>query len=105
MISLQSPQELLSGNRTKIMSLKSIHFYFDYISPYSYFAWRKLPLLAKKYKRQIEAHPVVFGKLLDKWGQLGPAEIPPKRIGSISIVLDMLLLTDLNIIRQKKTSL
>ena len=61
------------------MNLKLIHFYFDYISPYSYFAWRKLPFLAKKYKRQIEAHPVVFGKLLDKCGQLGPAEIPPKR--------------------------
>ena len=56
-----------------------IHFYFDFISPYSYFAWRKLPTLAKKYNREIEAHPVVFGKLLDKWGQLGPAEIPPKR--------------------------
>ena len=56
-----------------------IHFYFDFISPYAYFAWRKLPTLAKKYNREIEAHPVVFGKLLDKWGQLGPAEIPPKR--------------------------
>ena len=55
-----------------------IHFYFDFISPYAYFAWRKLPALAKKYNREIEAHPVVFGKLLDKWGQLGPAEIPPK---------------------------
>jgi 2-hydroxychromene-2-carboxylate isomerase len=56
-----------------------IHFYFDFISPYSYFAWRRLPILAKKYNREIEAHPIVFGKLLDKWGQLGPAEIPPKR--------------------------
>jgi 2-hydroxychromene-2-carboxylate isomerase len=56
-----------------------IHFYFDFISPYAYFAWRKLPALAEKYNREIEAHPVVFGKLLDKWGQLGPAEIPPKR--------------------------
>ena len=56
-----------------------IHFYFDFISPYAYFAWRNLPILAKKYNREIEAHPVVFGKLLDHWGQLGPAEIPPKR--------------------------
>ena len=59
------------------MSAK-IYFYFDFISPYSYFAWRKLPALAKKYNREIEACPIVFGKLLDKWGQLGPAEIPPK---------------------------
>ena len=55
-----------------------IYFYFDFISPYSYFAWRKLPALAKKYNREIEARPIVFGKILDKWGQLGPAEIPPK---------------------------
>ncbi len=61
------------------MTLQTIHFYFDYISPYAYFAWRQLPSLANKYNRQIAAHPVVFGKLLDKWGQLGPAEIPPKR--------------------------
>ena len=61
------------------MLSKSLHFYFDYISPYAYFAWRKLPYLAKKYDCIIELHPVVFGKLLDKWGQLGPAEIEPKR--------------------------
>ena len=60
------------------MTLK-IHFYFDFISPYAYFAWRKLPAIAEKYNREIEAHPIVFGKLLDKWGQLGPAEIPPKQ--------------------------
>jgi 2-hydroxychromene-2-carboxylate isomerase len=69
--------QLLSGIK-EVMASK-IHFYFDFISPYAYFAWRKLPTLAKKYNREIEAHPVVFGKLLDKWGQLGPAEIPPKR--------------------------
>ena len=56
-----------------------IHFYFEYLSPYAYFAWRQLPALARQYDCQIEAHPVVFGKLLDKWGQLGPAEIPPKQ--------------------------
>ena len=31
------------------MTLKVIHFYFDYISPYAYFAWRRLPTLANKY--------------------------------------------------------
>ena len=61
------------------MATKPIHFYFDYISPFAYFAWRQLPSIAEKYNRRIEAHPVVFGKLLDHWGQLGPAEIAPKR--------------------------
>ena len=58
---------------------KIIHFYYDFISPFAFFAWLKLPLLANKYNYKIECHPVVFGKLLDKWGQLGPAEIPSKR--------------------------
>ena len=61
------------------MVSKALHFYFDYISPYAFFAWKKIPYLAKKYDCIIELHPVVFGKLLDKWGQLGPAEIEPKR--------------------------
>ena len=61
------------------MSSNTIHFYFDYLSPYAYFAWRRLPALACQYDCEIDAHPVVFGKLLDKWGQLGPAEIPPKQ--------------------------
>ena len=76
-ISRVSRPQRLSGNK-EVMASK-IHFYFDFISPYAYFAWRQLPTLAKKYNREIEAHPVVFGKLLDRWGQLGPAEIPPKR--------------------------
>ena len=61
------------------MQPKSIDFYFDYISPFAHFAWRNVTSLAKRYDCQIHAHPVVFGKLLDKWGQLGPAEITPKR--------------------------
>ena len=61
------------------MQPKSIDFYFDYISPFAHFAWRNVASLAKRYECQIHAHPVVFGKLLDKWGQLGPAEITPKR--------------------------
>ena len=61
------------------MQPRSIDFYFDYISPFAHFAWRNVASLAKRYECQIHAHPVVFGKLLDKWGQLGPAEITPKR--------------------------
>ena len=61
------------------MQPKSIDFYFDYISPFAHFAWRNVTSLATRYDFQIHAHPVVFGKLLDKWGQLGPAEITPKR--------------------------
>ena len=61
------------------MKTRYLHFYFDYLSPYAYFAWRKLAKFCEDHDVELRFHPVVFGKLLDHWGQLGPAEIPPKR--------------------------
>lgn len=58
---------------------KSLDFYFDFISPYAYFAWPRVQQFCETHKLTLVAHPVVFGKLLDHWGQLGPAEMPPKR--------------------------
>ena len=57
----------------------TLDFYFDFISPFAFFAWQKLPRLCQKRTIALQIHPVVFGKLLDHWGQLGPAEIPPKQ--------------------------
>ena len=62
------------------MTTPDMDFYFDYLSPYAYFAWRKIQPLCQRYSVNLRPHPVVFGKLLDHWGQLGPAEIPPKKI-------------------------
>jgi len=61
------------------MKVTSLDFYFDYLSPFAFFAWRDIGQLCEKYQLELRAHPVVFGKLLDHWGQLGPAEIIPKR--------------------------
>lgn len=61
------------------MSKPILHFYFDYLSPYAYFAWFKVRELAKKRDLSLIFHPVVFGGLLNHWEQKGPAEIPPKR--------------------------
>ena len=61
------------------MTTPEVHFYFDYLSPYAYFAWRQLQPLCQRYCVDLRPHPVVFGKLLDHWGQLGPAEIDPKK--------------------------
>ncbi len=61
------------------MSNKELHFYFDYLSPYAYFGWINVTAFCEKNRLQLVPKPVVFGKLLDHWGQLGPAEIPPKR--------------------------
>jgi 2-hydroxychromene-2-carboxylate isomerase len=57
-----------------------IDFYFDFISPYAYFASRKIRAVAARYGASLTAHPVVFGALLGHHGQLGPAEIPAKRL-------------------------
>lgn len=56
-----------------------LDFYFDFLSPYAYFSWRRLRPLCDKFDAELYVHPVVFGKLLDHWGQRGPAEVPPKK--------------------------
>lgn len=61
------------------MKTRRLDFYFDYLSPYAYFAWRSISDFCEAHEIGLKIHPVVFGKLLDHWGQLGPAEIPPKR--------------------------
>ncbi|MEM7016014.1 MAG: 2-hydroxychromene-2-carboxylate isomerase [Pseudomonadota bacterium] len=60
------------------MSSKILHFHFDYISPFAYFASLKLPALCEKYSVELVYCPTVFAGLLNHWGQLGPAEIPGK---------------------------
>lgn len=52
-------------------------WYFDFISPFAYLQYAQLPGLSERL--EITPVPVVFGALLKHWGQLGPAEIPPKR--------------------------
>ncbi|MCB1049115.1 MAG: 2-hydroxychromene-2-carboxylate isomerase [Acidobacteria bacterium] len=59
--------------------MRELHFYFDFISPYAYFAWCQVGNFCQQHGLTLVAKPVVFGKLLDHWGQLGPAEVPPKR--------------------------
>lgn len=58
---------------------RTLHFYFDFISPFAYFAWQELPTFCEKHQLHFEAHPIVFGAVLDHCGQLGPAEIDSKR--------------------------
>jgi len=55
-----------------------LRFYFDYLSSNAYLAWVALPALAERFGRRIELVPVLFPKLLEAYGQLGPAEVPPK---------------------------
>lgn len=56
-----------------------IEFWFDFISPYAYLAWQRIHAVAEAHERELVYRPVLFAGLLNHWGQLGPAEIPPKR--------------------------
>jgi 2-hydroxychromene-2-carboxylate isomerase len=55
-----------------------LRFYFDYLSSNAYLGWIALPALAERFGRPIQPVPVVFAKLLEQYGQLGPAEVAPK---------------------------
>jgi 2-hydroxychromene-2-carboxylate isomerase len=59
--------------------MKQINFYFDVISPYAYLAFEKLPQALEGLSYSVQYRPVVFGAILAHFGQLGPAEITPKR--------------------------
>jgi 2-hydroxychromene-2-carboxylate isomerase len=60
--------------------VKSVDFYFDYLSPYAYLASVRVPEICMKHGARLRMRPVLFAGLLNHWGQLGPAEIPPKAV-------------------------
>lgn len=59
--------------------MKHITFYFDVISPYAYLAFEALPKALQGISHSVTYKPVLFGAILGHFGQLGPAEIEPKR--------------------------
>jgi 2-hydroxychromene-2-carboxylate isomerase len=59
--------------------MKQITFYLDFVSPYAYLAFEKLPQALMGLSYGVDYRPVLFAGLLKHHGQLGPAEIAPKR--------------------------
>ena len=59
--------------------MKHITFYFDFISPYAFLAFEKLPEVLKGISYSVTYKPLLFAGLLKHHGQLGPAEIAGKR--------------------------
>ena len=57
--------------------MRTIGWYFDFVSPYSYIAFKRLHELPPDVK--VELKPVLFAALLNHFGQKGPAEVPTKR--------------------------
>lgn len=59
--------------------MKTLDFWFDTVSPYAYLAFERLPQALEGCSYRVRYRPLLFGALLNHWGQLGPAEFEPKR--------------------------
>ncbi len=59
--------------------MKHITFYLDFISPYAHLAFERLPEALEGLSYSVSYQPVLFAGMLKHHGQLGPAEIAPKR--------------------------
>lgn len=59
--------------------MKPIDCYLDFISPYAYLAFEQLPRTLQGLSYEVVYRPILFAGLLKHHGQLGPAEIAPKR--------------------------
>ncbi|MEO7547145.1 MAG: 2-hydroxychromene-2-carboxylate isomerase [Ramlibacter sp.] len=59
--------------------MKHITFWLDFISPYAFLAFEQLPQALQGLSWRVDYKPVLFAGLLKQHGQLGPAEIAPKR--------------------------
>ena len=56
-----------------------IDFYFDFNSPYGYFASTRIDALAAKYGRSVRWHPLLLGAVFKAIDTRTPAETPLKR--------------------------
>lgn len=66
--------------------MKSVEFYFDLGSPYSYLAYYRLLQMAEQQEIQIVYKPILLGGVFKATGNRSPIEIPIKGVYSI---LDM----------------
>jgi 2-hydroxychromene-2-carboxylate isomerase len=57
----------------------NIDFYFDFSSPYGYFAAEQIDALAAKYQREVDWHPVLLGVIFKSTGVLPLTQVPLKR--------------------------
>ncbi len=59
--------------------MRSVRFYFDFISPYASLALLEAPAFAEANSLRWLLRPVAYGALLSSHGLHGPAEVPAKR--------------------------
>ena len=63
--------------------MKSVEFYFDLGSPYSYLAYYRLLQIAEQQEIQIVYKPILLGGVFKATGNRSPIEIPVKGVYSI----------------------
>lgn len=56
---------------------RTVDWYFDFVSPFAYLQSTQLARIAGH--ATLRCRPVLFAGLLKHWGNVGPAEIAPKR--------------------------
>jgi 2-hydroxychromene-2-carboxylate isomerase len=59
--------------------MKPIDFWFDFVSPYAYLAFERLPHALDGLGYEVRYRPILFGALLAHHGQAAPVAIAPKR--------------------------
>jgi len=59
--------------------MKHITFYLDFVSPYAWLAFERMPQVLEGLSYSASYQPVLLGALLQQQGNPGPAGIPPKR--------------------------
>ena len=59
--------------------MRTVAFYFDFVSPYSYLALTQARRFEADHGVRFDVRPVVYAKLLDASGLIGPAEREAKR--------------------------
>jgi 2-hydroxychromene-2-carboxylate isomerase len=67
--------------------MKHITFYLDFVSPYAYLAFERLPEALEGLSYSVAYKPVLLGAMLKHHGQQAPAEIPSKRAWTYRHVL------------------
>jgi 2-hydroxychromene-2-carboxylate isomerase len=67
--------------------MKQITFYLDFLSPYAYLAFEQLPEALLGLSYGVDYRPTLFAGMLKHHGQLGPAEVVPKRAWTYRQVL------------------
>lgn len=59
--------------------MHTVQLHFDFVSPYSYLALARCPVFAREHSVEWDLRPVLYARLLEASGRLGPVEVDRQR--------------------------